>query len=124
MKKHVVIIEHDSESLDIVSRCLENNKYVVTQFSCFPSMPELTFMRADCFIINAWLPQVSGHAICLMLKAKVQTRPIPVILLSSRGHGELVENICEADVILQWPCPAHKLLDAVSAILTHPVSLS
>jgi CheY-like chemotaxis protein len=103
VQKHIIIIEHDQDILETMTRLLEAEGYVITGYNSFPSMSELVFMHADCFIIEEWLPQVSGHAICLMLKAKVQTRAIPVILASTTNLFEPLANLCEADAIVGKP---------------------
>jgi len=81
-------------------------------------MAELVLMRPDCFIIEEWLPQVSGHAICLMLKARVQTSPIPVVLVSVSSLFEPMANLCEADAILGKPLIAGELVRVVSSVIS------
>jgi DNA-binding response OmpR family regulator len=123
--KHIVIIESDKNILEIMQYGLEKVGYVVTGFNAFPSIQELVFMRADCFIIDEWFPNVSGHAICLMLKAKVVTNPIPVILTSSANLSEPVANFCGADVIIGKLCNIDYLVHTISSVLANRrVSLS
>jgi DNA-binding response OmpR family regulator len=118
VQKHIVIIEHDRDILDIMRYLLEAEGYVVTGYAGFPSMAELVLMRPDCFIIEEWLPQVSGHAICLMLKARVQTSPIPVVLVSVSSLFEPMANLCEADAILGKPLIAGELVRVVSSVIS------
>ena len=96
---------------------LEAEQYIVTAYTRFPSMAELVFMHADCFIIDEWLPQVSGHAICLMLKAKVQTSGIPVILVSTSHLFEPMANLCEADAVVGKPFSGRELVGVLSSLL-------
>lgn len=125
MPKHIVIIEHDQDTLQNMRRLLESEDYIVTGYTQFPLMPELVFMHADCFIIEEWLPQVSGHAICLMLKAKIQTKLIPVILVSATNLFEPIDNLCEADAIVEKPFNGKELVRVVSAVFfNRRVSLS
>lgn len=124
MRKHVVVIEDDHSSLEIITTNLEDAGYVVTGLQSFPSIKELAFLRPDCFIINEWLPQVSGHAICLMLKAKPQTKNIPVILVSGAdGMEEPIANRCEADLILQKPYQRYNLVQVISLMIKRAVSV-
>jgi DNA-binding response OmpR family regulator len=117
VQKHIVIIEHDQDTLDIMRHLLEAEGYVVTGYAGFPSLAELALMRADCFIIEEWLPQVSGHAICLMLKARIKTSSIPVVLASVNSPFEPMSNLCEADAILGKPLIAAELVRVVSAVI-------
>jgi DNA-binding response OmpR family regulator len=115
--KHIVIIEHDQDVLETMQRLLEAEAYIVTTFTRFPSMAELAFMRADCFVIDEWLPQVSGHAICLMLKAKIQTNRTPVVLVSTTHLFEPMANLCEADAVVGKPFSGGELVRVVSSLL-------
>jgi len=99
-------------------RLLEAEDYVVTVYSLFPSMAELVLMRADCFVIEEWLPHVSGHAICLMLKARIQTSAIPVVLASATTLFEPMANLCEADAILSKPFADGELVRTVSSMIS------
>jgi len=117
MRKHVVIIADDVSSLETITALLEKDGYVVSALNSFPSMRELAFLRPDCFIINEWLPEICGHAICLMLKAKTQTKNTPVILISDAGDAEPLENRCEADLILKKPYQPYNLVQIVSLLI-------
>jgi DNA-binding response OmpR family regulator len=124
MRKHIVIIEQNTSLLVSMKDFLENEGYVVTGFDAFPSMTELALMRADCMIINEWLPDVSGHAICLMLKAKVLTSSVPVILISTSHVSIPVANLGEADAVLKSPFEMLELLPAISSVIANRVLLS
>jgi DNA-binding NarL/FixJ family response regulator len=75
-------------------------------------------MHADCFIIDEWLPRVSGHAICLLLKAKVQTSLIPVVLIAPANLIERTANLCEADAIIRKSCYGDDLVRVISLVLS------
>ncbi|HTD41093.1 MAG TPA: response regulator [Mucilaginibacter sp.] len=123
MRKHIVIIADDLSSLETFTALLEKGGYVVSTLSSFPSMSELAFLRPDCFIINEWLPEICGHAICLMLKAQVQTKNTPVILISEAGESEPLENKCDADLILKKPYQPYNLAQIVSLVIRNAMSI-
>ena len=116
MRKHIVVIADDPANLEAVTSLLEQSGYVVSALSSFSSTKELAFLRPDCFIIDEWLPEICGHAICLMLKAQAQTKNTPVILLSDVFNDEL-ENRCNADLILKAPFQPFNLLQIVSLLI-------
>ena len=117
MRKHIVVIADDPSNLEAITKLLERKGYVVSPLSSFSSMQELAFLRPDCFIIDEWLPEVCGHAICLMLKAQAQTKNTPVILLSDMFDDEPLENHCDADLILKTPCQLYNLPQIVSLVI-------
>lgn len=117
MRKHIVIIADDLSNPETIIGLLEKEGYVVSALRSFPSMNELAFLRPDCFIINEWLPEICGHAICLMLKAQAQTKNTPVILISEAGDNEPIENRCDADIILKKPFWPYNLVQIVSLVI-------
>jgi DNA-binding response OmpR family regulator len=117
MRKHIVIIADDLSNPATIIGLLEKEGYVVSSLRSFPSMKELVFLRPDCFIINEWLPEICGHAICLMLRAQAQTKHTPVILISDAGDNEPLENRCEADLILKKPFQPYNLVQIVSLVI-------
>lgn len=117
MRKHIVVIADDPSNLEAITNLLERKGYVVSPLSSFSSMQELAFLRPDCFIIDEWLPEVCGHAICLMLKAQAQTKNTPVILLSDMFDDEPLENHCGADLILKTPFQPFNLMQVVSLLI-------
>ncbi|MBS1520584.1 MAG: response regulator transcription factor [Bacteroidetes bacterium] len=117
MRKHIVVIADDASNLEAIKALLEHKGYVVSALPAFSSMQELAFLRPDCFIIDEWLPEICGHAICLMLKAQAQTKNTPVILLSDMFADEHLENHCDADLILKTPFQPFNLLQIVSLLI-------
>ena len=116
MRKHVVVIADNPSNLETITELLEHSGYVVSALPSFSSTRELAFLRPDCFIINEWLPEICGHAVCLMLKAQAQTKNTPVILLSDM-FDEPLENRCNADLILKTPFQPFNFLQIVSLLI-------
>jgi CheY-like chemotaxis protein len=117
MRKHIVVIADNSSNLEAITDLLQNDGYIVSALPAFTSMQELAFLRPDCFIIDEWLPEICGHAVCLMLKAQAQTKNTPVILLSDMFADEPLENRCNADLILKTPFQPFNLLQIISLLI-------
>src|SRR3569833_2670713 len=103
MRKHIVVIVDNSSNREAITDLLEHDGYVVSALPAFTSIQKLSFLHPDCFIIDEWLPEICGHAVCLMLKAQTHTKNTPVILLSDMFADEPLENYCNADLILKTP---------------------
>ena len=117
MRKHIVVIADKPSNLEAITDLLEHDGYVVSALPSFSSMEELTFLRPDCFIIDEWLPEICGHAICLMLKAQAKTKNTPVIIVSDMFSDEPLENRCDADLILKSPFQPYNFLQMVSLVI-------
>ena len=56
-KAQILVGEDRFAARKKVAALLEADGYVVTTYTQFPSIAELVLMRADCFIIEEWMPQ-------------------------------------------------------------------
>ena len=109
MKKHLVIIEDDP----LLMQFLQNELslyYRVTALSHVENIDEILGIEPDVFLLDELLPVINGHLLCIILKSKVQTRDIPVLLMS--GHPELKHyaSLCNADHYLAKPLNLSDLL--------------
>lgn len=102
-QQHIVIIEDDADMRDVMTQVLEADGYRVTAFAAITSLEDLLNAKADCFVLDEQLPFVSGHIICIMLKSKLATKEIPVILISASPSLEGHATLSQADAFLGKP---------------------
>jgi DNA-binding response OmpR family regulator len=117
-KKHIVVIEDDTVLLTIIGKLLQSEGYSVTNLETLSSVEDLIESKADCFIIDEHLPNVSGHIICMLLKAKPQTMSLPVILMSAFEELEYFADLSCANVYLKKPFNKHEIISRVSSVLS------
>jgi DNA-binding response OmpR family regulator len=115
--KHIVIIEDDTSLLQLLGKLLQSEGYRVTSFEKLSTIEELIELNADCFIIDEQLPNVSGHIICILLKAKQETKGVPVILMSAFEKLEYFADISCANAYLKKPFIKQELFDILSSML-------
>jgi DNA-binding response OmpR family regulator len=115
--RRIVIIEDDPDIADIMKYALEQEGYTVQCLCQIDSLEDLIDMHADCFILDEWLPSVSGHIICIMLKFNQQTKNIPVILTSAGSHLTRVAGLSEPEAILEKPFDIKHMLALVSKVI-------
>jgi DNA-binding response OmpR family regulator len=116
--KHIIIIEDDTSLLLLLEKFLQSEGYRVTSFEKLSTIEELIELKADCFLIDEHLPNVSGHIICILLKAKEQTKEIPVVLMSAFEELEYFADISCADAFLKKPFARQELLGVISSMLS------
>jgi DNA-binding response OmpR family regulator len=116
--KHIVIIEDDTSLLLLLQKFLQSEGYLVSCFEKLSTIEELIELKADCFLIDEHLPNVSGHIICILIKSKLQTKEIPVILMSAFEELEYFADISCADAFLKKPFARQELLRVISSMLS------
>lgn len=117
MMKHIVVIEDTEEILELITHLLETKGYRVTGLPALSSFEELVELNADCFILDEWLPGISGHIICIMLKSKPQTKTIPVILISASDALERLASLSEPDASIKKPFDIDYFVQVVNSVL-------
>src|SRR6201999_2363914 len=81
---HVLIVEDDRETRDLVTRFLKQNGYRVTAVSEGRSMRKaLADGRFDLVILDLMLPGEDGLTLCRELRSKAT---IPIIMVTAKGE--------------------------------------
>lgn len=113
MIKRVVVIEHDSEILNIVNYILTERGYHVipfqTQESVFEKIKEI---QPDGILLDIISPSDAGVKLCRILRETEKTKHIPVIVLSTHPKATAVKGVC-ADEVLSKPFDIDELVAAV-----------
>lgn len=95
MAKKVLVIDDDSDLLQLVSHCLKKKGYDV---SCgldgLEALSMAPQIMPDLIIIDVMLPSMNGDAVARIFKADEKLKHIPVILMSS--EHEYLRNKSEA----------------------------
>ena len=117
--KHIVIIEDDTSLLALLGKLLQAEGYRVTALERLSTMEELIELKADCFLIDEQLPNANGHAICIFLKSKQQTKAVPVILMSAFEKLEYFADLSGANAYLKKPFERQELLNVLKKALSN-----
>jgi DNA-binding response OmpR family regulator len=123
--KHIVIIEDDATLLHLITKSLISKGYRVTGIPAFPTMELLFDLKADCFLLDENLPNISGHIICILLKEKQKTKDTPIILMSAFDELAYFADLCRADAYLKKPFNSHELICILTSLFSGvPASFS
>lgn len=124
MAPRILIVE-DEEALSLLLRYnLEGAGYeVVTIGRGDEAVEALKEDLPDLVILDWMLPGVSGIEICRQLRARPQTRSLPIIMLTARGEeGERVRGLSTgADDYIVKPFSLAELLARLAALLRRSV---
>ena len=120
MAPRVLIVE-DEEALAILIRYnLEAEGYEVEHVARGDEADlRLREMQPDLVVLDWMLPGLSGIEICRRLRARTETRALPVIMLTARGEeSERVRGLMQgADDYLTKPFSVPELVARVHALL-------
>src|SRR3954447_1749888 len=108
MTTRVLIVE-DEESLTLLLRYnLEKEGYAVETVACGDEAEVRLKERAPDLILLDWmLPGVSGIELCRRLRARPETRHLPIIMLTARGEEfDRVRGLATGADTLSNPSPS------------------
>jgi DNA-binding response OmpR family regulator len=82
-------------------------------------------MRLDLLVIDARLTGISGPDLCQVLRNDVETRTIPIVLVTAPGEPIDPAGACHsaADAVLPAPCGDAALMAAVEKLMQRPKGL-
>ncbi len=126
MGAKVLIVEDEEALSDLLSYNLEKEGFAVS--ICMDGDDALIMVEEetpDLVLLDWMLPNVSGIEICRQLRARVETRDVPVIMLTARGEeDDRVRGLdLGADDYITKPFSMTELVARIRAILrrTNPM---
>lgn len=115
----VMVVEDHAELRAFVARSLRGRYRVSTAADGRSALEGIRTQLPDLVLSDVMMPQMDGYQLCRELKARVDTRPIPVILLTAKsGTERALEGFAAgADDYLAKPFNTRELLARVEVHL-------
>lgn len=90
--EHILVVDDERDILELVEYNLRKEGYVVTGVTSGEDAMAATRAKTpDLVVLDLMLPGVDGLEVCRRLKADVNTRAVPVVMLTAKGT--------EADIV-------------------------
>ncbi len=124
-KQRIVIIEDDPAILDLIRYNLEKNGFLVEGFANgYEGLEYLLKNQAHLLILDLMLPDIDGFEICKEIRARTETKNLPIIMLTARG--EEVDRVLGlelgADDYIIKPFSPRELIARIKAVLRRTTS--
>jgi CheY-like chemotaxis protein len=81
-KAHIVVIDDNISSLDVVTDILEDEQYNVTPLRKLPDLRELMNLKPDLILLDIFLGSQDGRIFCSSIRSFPEFSEIPIILFS------------------------------------------
>ncbi|MFH1414623.1 MAG: response regulator [Elusimicrobiota bacterium] len=115
-KKRILIIEDDSDYLDVLTDILKKEDYEVAGVGMgFDVIEDIIDRKPDMIITDLMLPYISGEQIAGILIKNDVIGGIPIIVISSKDENEIREAAGRIDAVgyLRKPVDTDKLLELI-----------
>lgn len=120
--KHILVIDDDITSLDIVSYFFEERGYRVDRCADGKSAIEyVQRVQPDLMIVDLMMPDLNGTETVKKIRA-MGLKDVPIIAFTAVDDAELHNEAIEAgcNEVLTKPCPTEKLLKRIQRHLPDP----
>jgi len=94
MPKTILVAEDEVDILKIITFRLKRNAYnVITALNGKEALEMLKKAKPDLIILDLVMPIIDGYEVCKILKADVNYKDIPVLLLTASATSNMLEKI-------------------------------
>jgi len=92
MTKKILVIEDDSQTLQLLEFLLKRAGFEVITASDGEEGVKKSLLKPDLMIIDIMLPRMSGLEVVEKIKDNADTQKIPLLILSALGQEEFVSS--------------------------------
>jgi len=113
MKKRIMLLEDDRNTLEITEEILLEEGYHPISFDHYESVGNIIDFSPELILLDIRLSGGYGHILCSQLKENPATSSIPVILVSAADKLSAIALDCHADNYLSKPYNMDTLIKMV-----------
>ena len=124
-KKYILVVDDDPDLVETVAMMLESKGCEVGRaYDGVEGEESVKERRPDLIVLDVMMPRKDGYVLCAELKAKEETRDIPIVLLTAVGeavptttytHADGMST--EADDYIAKPIDTEGMWEVVSSLL-------
>ena len=111
--KKIFILDDDRDILDSMRMVLEFKGYQVHTSAHAENLSSISEREPDLLLIDLWMSGIDGSDICRQLKDNVQTKHIPVVIISANANIKELSYNCRADGYISKPFEIDELISTV-----------
>jgi len=119
-RKHILIVDDESDVIEIISRALEKGPYELeTAIDGFEAGLKLSDFKPDLLILDLMMPRVNGFEVCELVRSNSTYRHMKILIVTGYASEENIARALKAgaDDYLAKPLNIHELQQKVKALL-------
>ncbi|MDO8735306.1 MAG: response regulator [Elusimicrobiota bacterium] len=118
--KKILVVDDEKDIVEIISMYLEREDYkVMGACDGVEALQKIISSPPDLVILDIMMPKLDGHSLNIKLKENPETKDIPVIVITGKGHlREIItarEDVTVADY-LEKPFQMNELLEKIKNV--------
>lgn len=117
----LLLIDDDEALLTVISTTLRNGGFEVsTATTGKGGLEKAKAEKPDLVLLDQVLPDIAGNDVLKTLKQDLETKPIPVAMLTNFGQNQQIQDAIQQgaiDYILKYQIEPEDLVNKVKALL-------
>lgn len=120
MAKRVLVIDDDEDILEILNVIFQENGYEIVLSNTGEAANHIRVIQPDIVLLDVRIvgSAKSGVEICKEIKSQLETRHLPVMLVSGESDLAIIAQDCGADAYVAKPFDIFDLLSQVKDFLS------
>lgn len=85
--KKILVVDDEKDIVDLISMYLEKEGYeVMGAHDGLEAFEKIIGEKPDLVVLDIMMPKLDGHSLNIKLKENSETKDIPVIIITGKGH--------------------------------------
>ncbi|HAX61070.1 MAG TPA: two-component system response regulator [Elusimicrobia bacterium] len=120
MSKKILVVDDEKDIIEIISMYLEREDYIsIGANDGVEALEKIINEKPDLVVLDIMMPKLDGHSLNIKLKKNPDTKDIPVIVMTGKGHlREIItarEDVTIVDY-LEKPFQMNELLEKIKNV--------
>ncbi len=120
MNTHVLVVDDELDTLNLLRLILEINGYTVTTTLNSQEAMSLALETApDVVLLDVMMPRLDGFEVCKMLRSDMATCDLPIIFVTAYEALDLEQRRVDAgaDLVIYKPVDSDLLMRAITEVI-------
>ncbi|TFF37732.1 response regulator [Mucilaginibacter psychrotolerans] len=120
MAKRILVIDDDEDILEILNIIFQENGYETVISNTSEAAEHIRVIQPDIVLLDVRIvgSAKNGPEICKEIKSQIETRHLPVMLVSAETDLAIIAQDCGADTYIAKPFDIFGLLSRVKEFLS------
>ena len=120
MSKRILVVDDEMYIVNILDFTLGSEGFrVISAANGEEALRQAMEIEPDLIVLDVMMPKIDGFEVCRALKAKEETKHVPIILLTAKDRDSDREKGTEAgaDLYMTKPFSPARLVEEIRALL-------
>ncbi|PIU83730.1 MAG: two-component system response regulator [Elusimicrobia bacterium CG06_land_8_20_14_3_00_38_11] len=120
MSKKILVVDDEKDIVEVISMYLEREDYEpLAAYDGQEALQKIILQQPDLVVLDIMMPKLDGHSLNIKLKENPETKDIPVIVMTGKGHlREIITARKDVTIVdyIEKPFQMNELLEKIKNV--------